>query len=135
MSKSSKNSTKIPGNTAKNLKIRPRRTKKSPKSSENTPLFDTIPTEKVGVKSQKVASGTVSEYKKTVKKCAHCGKDVVLDEEWAAELGDMDTICDMCSTPDWTVECMVCGARPTHRVTGMCGPCTFGEAETVDGNW
>lgn len=37
--------------------------------------------------------------------------------------------------PDWTGECMVCGASPIVPLTGMCGPCTFGEAETVGGNW
>jgi hypothetical protein len=38
-------------------------------------------------------------------------------------------------TPDWTQDCEVCGARPVVPQTGMCGPCTFGEAETVGGNW
>lgn len=37
--------------------------------------------------------------------------------------------------PDWKAECMVCGAVPTIPATGMCGPCSFGEAETVGGNW
>lgn len=37
--------------------------------------------------------------------------------------------------PDWDGECEVCGASPTHKLTGMCGPCTFGEAETIGGNW
>ena len=37
--------------------------------------------------------------------------------------------------PDWTKECEVCGATPIVPLTGMCGPCTFGEAETVGGNW
>jgi hypothetical protein len=31
--------------------------------------------------------------------------------------------------------CEVCGARPVVRATGLCGPCTFGEAETAGGNW
>jgi len=39
------------------------------------------------------------------------------------------------SEPNWMGECMVCGASPTHPLTGMCGPCTFGEAETAGGNW
>ena len=38
-------------------------------------------------------------------------------------------------TPDWTQECEVCGQTPVVPVTGMCGPCTFGEADTVGGNW
>ena len=37
--------------------------------------------------------------------------------------------------PDWTEECEVCGSSPTVPITGMCGPCTFGEADTVGGNW
>lgn len=45
------------------------------------------------------------------------------------ELPDEDT------EPDWEHECIVCGAVPTLPATGMCGPCTFGEAETIGGNW
>lgn len=37
--------------------------------------------------------------------------------------------------PDWTKKCEVCGATPIVPATGLCGPCTFGEAETADGNW
>ena len=37
--------------------------------------------------------------------------------------------------PDWDGECEVCGASPILPLTGMCGPCTFGEAETANGNW
>lgn len=36
---------------------------------------------------------------------------------------------------DWTKGCSTCGAKPTVRATGLCGPCTFGEAETAGGNW
>ena len=39
------------------------------------------------------------------------------------------------SEPDWDNKCEVCKALPTLPLTGMCGPCTFGEAETVGGNW
>jgi len=35
----------------------------------------------------------------------------------------------------WTEECEVCGATPVVRATGLCGPCTFGEADTAGGNW
>ena len=31
--------------------------------------------------------------------------------------------------------CIVCGAQPTVKATEMCGPCTFGETATADGNW
>lgn len=37
--------------------------------------------------------------------------------------------------PDWSGTCEVCGQSPVVPLTGMCGPCTFGEADTVDGNW
>jgi len=37
--------------------------------------------------------------------------------------------------PDWTTDCEVCGQRPIVPITGMCGPCTFGEAATANGNW
>jgi hypothetical protein len=37
--------------------------------------------------------------------------------------------------PDWSGSCLVCGASPIVPMTGMCGPCTFGEAETAGGNW
>lgn len=36
---------------------------------------------------------------------------------------------------DWTRKCDNCGADPVVNATGMCGPCTFGESETVGGNW
>lgn len=37
--------------------------------------------------------------------------------------------------PDYTKKCEVCGATPILPLTGMCGPCTFGESDTIDGNW
>jgi hypothetical protein len=37
--------------------------------------------------------------------------------------------------PDWKGKCEVCGASPIVPLTGMCGPCTFGDAETAGGNW
>ena len=36
---------------------------------------------------------------------------------------------------DYTRECEVCGSKPVVNETGLCGPCTFGEADTVGGNW
>ena len=38
-------------------------------------------------------------------------------------------------TPNWKKKCEVCGAIPTLPLTKMCGPCTFGEAETSGGIW
>ena len=37
--------------------------------------------------------------------------------------------------PDWDGQCEVCGGTPIVPITGMCGLCTFGEAETIGGNW
>jgi CO dehydrogenase/acetyl-CoA synthase alpha subunit len=37
--------------------------------------------------------------------------------------------------PDWRGTCKACGASPIVPITGMCGPCTFGEADTAGGNW
>jgi len=37
--------------------------------------------------------------------------------------------------PDWKGKCDVCGATPIMPLTGMCGPCSTGEAETINGNW
>lgn len=39
------------------------------------------------------------------------------------------------ATPDYQTECIVCGSVPTLPLTGMCGPCTFGEADTANGEW
>jgi len=71
-------------------------------------------------------------------KCIHCGKiEKISDDELTEghKKGTAEYICDACNTPDWTNECEVCGATPVHRISGMCGPCTFGEAATVGGNW
>lgn len=37
--------------------------------------------------------------------------------------------------PDWSGKCSTCDASPILPVTGLCGPCTFGEADTAGGNW
>ena len=37
--------------------------------------------------------------------------------------------------PDWESTCTVCRMPPVLPLTGMCGPCTFGEASTAGGNW
>ena len=37
--------------------------------------------------------------------------------------------------PDWSGKCDVCGMSPIVPLTGLCGPCTFGEADTIMGNW
>lgn len=37
--------------------------------------------------------------------------------------------------PDWSGLCEACGQSPIVPLTGLCGPCTFGEADTYGGNW
>ena len=37
--------------------------------------------------------------------------------------------------PSWSAPCENCGAAPIVPMTGLCGPCTFGEADTVAGGW
>lgn len=36
---------------------------------------------------------------------------------------------------DWNRVCTICSTRPVVNATGLCGPCTFGEAATAGGNW
>ena len=38
-------------------------------------------------------------------------------------------------TKNWDVPCSVCEQKPTVMDTALCGPCCFGEAETLGGNW
>lgn len=37
--------------------------------------------------------------------------------------------------PDDTRKCEVCDASPVVNATGLCGPCTWGEADTIGGAW
>ena len=37
--------------------------------------------------------------------------------------------------PDWTRNCENCGATPVVGDLNLCGPCCFGEADTMGGNW
>lgn len=50
-------------------------------------------------------------------------------EPQKVELTDKDT------EQDWEGKCANCGASPIVPLTGLCGPCTFGEADTAGGNW
>jgi len=36
---------------------------------------------------------------------------------------------------DWGGKCSNCGQSPVVPGIGLCGPCCFGEADTVDGDW
>lgn len=37
--------------------------------------------------------------------------------------------------PNWEGKCEVCGQSPVVGDLGLCGPCCFGEADTIGGNW
>ncbi len=37
--------------------------------------------------------------------------------------------------PNFEAKCETCGATPVMPLTGMCGPCTTGEASTAGGKW
>lgn len=52
-------------------------------------------------------------------------------EEWEAEQKAEDEK----TRPDWSKNCENCGQSPIVPLTGMCGPCTFGEGDTAGGNW
>lgn len=66
-------------------------------------------------------------------KCIQCGKKFVRDKD-----DDITNVCPKCAKrlyrKVWK-PCSVCGAMPIVAGTGMCGPCTWGEAETAGGNW
>lgn len=49
--------------------------------------------------------------------------------------GDARLTVEIETAPDWSRTCELCGASPVVPATGMCGPCTFGEADTAGGNW
>lgn len=66
--------------------------------------------------------------------CTECNKPVPDDKQ---VIQDGKIYCYDCKgvTPDWEGHCELCGASPILPSTGLCGPCTFGEAETAGGNW
>lgn len=69
----------------------------------------------------------------TIPQCNHCGREHAIDGQ-----GRIDPRCPLdtySSEPNWDYECEVCGATPVVPVSGLCGPCTFGEADTINGNW
>lgn len=83
-------------------------------------------------------------FKKASKLSKHCESTGHPKPGWlkAKELRDKEAAQDAAwasrdnqDGPDWTSECEVCGQSPTVPETGMCGPCTFGEADTIGGNW
>lgn len=60
-------------------------------------------------------------------------KNYLQDKFKESEISDEDVKKGV--EPDWEHFCEVCGETPIVPLTGMCGPCTFGEADTVGGNW
>ena len=75
-------------------------------------------------------------------KCKECGKvendfNRRCDQHWVTEQADGCGLCGECAgtIPNWAGKCIVCGQSPILDCTDMCGPCTFGEAETAGGNW
>ena len=37
--------------------------------------------------------------------------------------------------PSWSEKCENCGETPIVPMTQMCGPCSFGDADTISGGW
>ena len=37
--------------------------------------------------------------------------------------------------PAWQSGCENCGAKPSVPISGLCGPCHFGMADTSGGGW
>jgi hypothetical protein len=71
--------------------------------------------------------------------CPVCGKKCGGQQGVDAHMSDVRQEVEFApeseTKPDWKHSCCVCGQRPIVPLTGMCGPCTFGEAETMGGNW
>lgn len=67
--------------------------------------------------------------------CTICRKEFELAKK-DIEFDPRRDYCNECAfAKDWKRKCEVCGQRPVVKATGLCGPCTFGEAETQGGNW
>ena len=81
------------------------------------------------VRGGNAACGLAPPFKGTADKsavgCRGCQKQLGIP--WTPEPKEVD--------PDWKHSCIVCGNTPVLPITDMCGPCTFGEAETAGGNW
>ena len=82
-------------------------------------------------KQKKLVCKSVEDYEA---KCC-CGMKFTVYDDFIAhgcngKPKDMDPY-----GKNYVDKCDVCGALPTVEITGMCGPCTWGEAETINGNW
>lgn len=69
--------------------------------------------------------------------CSNCKKEFLISDPDLQKENDKykSHVCLECVEPDWERQCFNCEETPIVPVTGMCGPCTFGEAETAGGNW
>ena len=80
---------------------------------------------------------TTTKTEKRIK-CPDCKRKFVTEPDqqnhWRVKHGQV-TQHDPETAPDWGRECEVCGQSPVIPMTGLCGPCTFGEADTALGNW
>lgn len=71
-------------------------------------------------------------------KCHECNKRFRAYESRAQHIRDAHgkkLSITTATDPDWNGKRMNCGQSPIVPVTQLCGPCTWGEAETVGGNW
>ena len=70
---------------------------------------------------------------------AHCNRrfatEVDLNNHQRAKHPKVRVPSDRDTEPDWSRECSNCGQSPIVPLTGLCGPCTFGEADTAGGEW
>lgn len=70
--------------------------------------------------------------------CPECDKYFPTDKALDQHLRDKHNaflLHDSDMKPDWSNTCDTCGEAPIVPITGLCGPCTWGEAATRGGNW
>lgn len=70
--------------------------------------------------------------------CNVCNKKIKVtgwEDHMRTKHPDIELASEEDTKPDWDHGCEVCGQRPIVPLTGMCGPCTFGKADTYGGNW
>jgi hypothetical protein len=85
----------------------------------------------------------------TTVKCVACGKTFGPSKKWTEahrarafkyflhthECRSPTSKRDERDEPDWTRQCENCKSTPVYPRSGLCGPCSFGEADTAHGNW
>ena len=80
-------------------------------------------------------SGEVPREHPSLRRYTNCNRRRAMNKAPKKKEKEVLTRDDPEVKPDWEHECTVCGAKPILPLTGMCGPCTFGEAKTYGGNW